>query len=672
MIRNKQNPQGFAQRGTPALHIGNYPAFKFDTPKQKQYPLACVVRVMLSGVDLVTAAWCSPHPTAQSHHFESILATYQSQSGIKPNPIHANTVNPVESCQDVINANNATYQGGDWGIQEGNPTDSQWTSTFSPGAAVCDNFITSSTYSGGYLFQCTELANRFVREQWGITPGFQVNAAQYFDFYPTDINNGGQSTPGDATKLYGNNVQLSSDASQETSSFAPTPGDLLIWQSVTDPSRGWTSGLTSGSGHVAVITNVDASHVYIAQQNYTESQYYATLSLTKVANGWKVSGQIFNDPGIITRGWIHFNANPHSIVKATSGDTDASTKYVAKNTDGRLEVFARGSDNNIWHNYQLNANGAGGWVGWGTLQSNQTFNGNPVVAVNKNGTLEIFARGSDNNIWHNYQAQPGAGWVGWGTLQSGHTFSGDPDVIMNTDGRLEVFARGSDNNIWHNYQAQPGAGWVGWGTLQSGQVFQGHPSAVLNTDGRVEVFARGSDNNIWHNYQLAAGGTGGWAGWGAIQSGYQFKDSPTVGMNADGRVEIFAVNNDNNIWHNYQVNAGAGWNNWSAVVPGYQFTSNAAVAYNSDGRMEIFARSTDNTIWHTYQKAANSGWSTTWQQLQTTTFQGTPAAIANSNGVLETFALGNDSNFWHTYQLTAGTGNWNSWGTLQNGFTFHQ
>ena len=121
VIRNINNPQGFAQRGTPTLQIGNYSAFKYDTPKQIQYPQACAVRVMLAENDLVTATWCSPQTVgaSQASLLESVLATYMSQSSVQPSILHTSTVNPVESCQDVINTNGASYQGGDWGIQQG-------------------------------------------------------------------------------------------------------------------------------------------------------------------------------------------------------------------------------------------------------------------------------------------------------------------------------------------------------------------------------------------------------------------------------------------------------------------------------------------------------------------------------------------------------------------------
>jgi hypothetical protein len=32
------------------------------------------------------------------------------------------------------------------------------------------------------------------------------------------------------------------------------------------------------------------------------------------------------------------------------------------NTDGRLEIFMKGTDGYSWHNFQLSPNG--GWYGW--------------------------------------------------------------------------------------------------------------------------------------------------------------------------------------------------------------------------------------------------------------------------------------------------------------------
>jgi hypothetical protein len=35
----------------------------------------------------------------------------------------------------------------------------------------------------------------------------------------------------------------------------------------------------------------------------------------------------------------------------------------------------------------------------------------------------------------------------------------------NEDGRLEVFARGTDNALWHIWQTAPNNGWSSWASL---------------------------------------------------------------------------------------------------------------------------------------------------------------------------------------------------------------
>jgi hypothetical protein len=99
--------------------------------------------------------------------------------------------------------------------------------------------------------------------------------------------------------------QLSDDASQGASAFRPAPGDLLIFQDVQDPRMGWTSGLTASPGHVAIVTAVDASHVYLAQENYSNTQYFLALSLQTWSNGYHIVDRS-GLPNRIVRGWIRF------------------------------------------------------------------------------------------------------------------------------------------------------------------------------------------------------------------------------------------------------------------------------------------------------------------------------------------------------------------------------
>lgn len=345
--------------------------------------------------------------------------------------------------------------------------------------------------------------------------------------------------------------------------------------------------------------------------------------------------------------------------------------YAANNADGRLEVFARGSDHNIWHIWQTCPNC--GWSSWSVLQSGQSFNGDPAVGQDADGRLEVFARGTNNAILVNAQEHSGEvvmGWTGWQTLSQAYAFQGTPMVARNQDGRLEIFARGSDGNIWHNVQknASDDSSWNGWVALQSGYSFKGDPVVGINVDGRLEVFALGSGGNIWHNAETTPNGT--WGGWTALQSGKSFLGRLSVGRNQDGRLDVYALDWTNNVVHNQEL-SGGGWSGWVALQSqtAHIFNSTPAVGNNQDGRLEVFT--TENAhaeMWHDWQTSPNGNWNG-WGNLQSGFgFVGAaPATAQIYDGRLEVFAVGRDNNIYHNFVQTGG---WSGWQKLQSGYSF--
>jgi hypothetical protein len=63
-------------------------------------------------------------------------------------------------------------------------------------------------------------------------------------------------------------------------------------------------------------------------------------------------------------------------------------------------------------------------------------------------------------------------------------------------GRLDVFVRGTDNNLYHQWYA---SGWSGWQIALSGPITSGL-AAVSSAVGRVDVFATGSAGGIYHAF----------------------------------------------------------------------------------------------------------------------------------------------------------------------------
>lgn len=126
----------------------------------------------------------------------------------------------------------------------------------------------------------------------------------------------------------------------------------------------------------------------------------------------------------------------------------------------------------------------------------------PAVGINTDGRTELFAKGSDNHLWHRWQLT----WQGWASL--GGSLASAPAVATNSDGQLEVFARGTNNTLWHRWQQTPNGDWAMWSSLGGG--LASHPAPILNGNGVVDVFVRGTNSALWHRWQLAAG-----QGWSA-------------------------------------------------------------------------------------------------------------------------------------------------------------
>lgn len=200
----------------------------------------------------------------------------------------------------------------------------------------------------------------------------------------------------------------------------------------------------------------------------------------------------------------------------------------------------------------------------------------------------------------------------------------------NEDGRVELYAVGIDGAIWHRYQLQPnGNQWAGWTNM-------GHPSGVwfgtatvgMNADGRQELFAISNDGAIWHNYQTSP--NDGWTGWGTMSHPANVSlRRLAVAENDDGRLELFAIGDDNQLWHRYQPEPSKGpWSPWTSLgkPPGERGMYSLAVGRTVDGRLGAFVGSgvptgefglTDVAVWHTAQPAPNHEGSgwTAWRSM---------------------------------------------------------
>ena len=320
-------------------------------------------------------------------------------------------------------------------------------------------------------------------------------------------------------------------------------------------------------------------------------------------------------------------------------DTGAA---VARNADGRLEAFARGSDDSLWRTAQVTPGGA--WSAWSGIGGKLTCD--PAVTVNKDGTIEVFYRGTDQKLYHLWQTTPGGATYtthyelgGSGTLASGAV-----TAITNTDGRLEVFGRGNNDALYHIAQKSPQGAWTGWEDL--GGALTSNVAVGTNADGRLEAFYRGTDGAIWHLWENAPGGT-----WSKHYSLGGFVDpSLTVGRNSDGRLEVFVRGTDAHVYHIWQKTPGGAWASWASF--GGDITSDITASNDKDGYLEVFARGSDDSVYHIYE--TSNGWSQ-WDGLGGKTTSDI-ALAPNADGRVEAFYRGTDDALWHLWQKSPNAG----------------
>jgi len=256
-------------------------------------------------------------------------------------------------------------------------------------------------------------------------------------------------------------------------------------------------------------------------------------------------------------------------------------------------------------------------------------------------------------------------WSSWTSLGKPHkTELGRPFAQRNLDGRLEVFAIGL-GGIFNIAQLSPNNGWrdawLNKGKPLSNVSIRSH-AVGTNADGRLEIFAIADDNALWQKWQVAP--NNGWSEWkplGTPTRDTSLTDRFTVGKNQDGRQEILAVGNDGNVWQIWQTAPNGGWSNWAKLgrpPAGIRLSDRITLESNKDLRQELFVMGTDDALWHIWQVAPNDGWSG-WDSLGKPKDRdlSEPLAKKNADGHLEVFAPGNGA-FCNRWQEAPNSNDW--------------
>jgi hypothetical protein len=173
--------------------------------------------------------------------------------------------------------------------------------------------------------------------------------------------------------------------------------------------------------------------------------------------------------------------------------------------DLKLNIVCDGTDNHMYHKYWDGSAWHPSQSGWEALGG--TFVSAPASAGTTSDTqFNTAGVGADNQIYYKYFANSTGEWfpsqAGWEAL--GGVFVSQPAIVesgvpLNT---VDVFALGTDNQVYHRSKSLFGPWQPAWEAL--GGVFTSAPAtdwvSLADNDSAVHVVAIGTDNAIYHKY----------------------------------------------------------------------------------------------------------------------------------------------------------------------------
>ena len=178
--------------------------------------------------------------------------------------------------------------------------------------------------------------------------------------------------------------------------------------------------------------------------------------------------------------------------------------------DGGFDLFRVGPDNTLrWFN------GTTWWSLGGMLAS-----GPGAVSLGADH-MQVFARGVDEALW--YLTYSSGNWGAWQRLalegmDEGVTIASAPTAVSTGSGQVEVYARGSDNQLWQ--VTYNGTSWGTWASL-GGPLASGVAMAAGN------IFAQAEDGSLRSSYG------GGWTSLGGLPPCCAVHDTGLVGALKD-------------------------------------------------------------------------------------------------------------------------------------------
>jgi len=205
---------------------------------------------------------------------------------------------------------------------------------------------------------------------------------------------------------------------------------------------------------------------------------------------------------------------------------------------------------------------------------------------------------------------------------------------------LDFLLQYNPGTILYAVEDAPNARFGDWASLGGDSLQQ--LVAGGNADGRLQLFALDEDGAAYQTWQDMPNGT-----FGPLNSlgGHDIRQL-AVARNSDGRLQLFALGGDGAVYQTWQNAPNGTFGPWSGL--GGHDIRQLVSGSNADGRLQLFALGGDDAVYQTWQNVANGTFGP-WSGLGGHSLQELAVGM-NADGRLQLFALGGDGAVYQTWQ----------------------
>jgi hypothetical protein len=271
-----------------------------------------------------------------------------------------------------------------------------------------------------------------------------------------------------------------------------------------------------------------------------------------------------------------------------------------------------------------------GSVQWTVMSGNEAFGGQPSLAAQSDGKIQLDVRYSDSDIWSRTQSAVGsATWAAWADF--GGSMAAAPTVTKLPSGVMAAFAVDADGKLWVYEQS----GSIPFWKPLSDQDFTGTPVVAATRTG-VRLFIRTVSGTV-KTAEYVDSSLSAW-----VDLGGSSTTAPAVVVYPGFRIRLFAQQADGTMATMYQDASGVFPADWTPVGTAVLTGAPAAILDPVIGRTAVVARDRSGTVLVSWETTQGSGVFGDWSQAIPDVFEAAytdPAIVPLTNSTGQTWVI---------------------------------